>query len=87
MIDLNAWRWKGTTMRTKKRLKDRVEVLDDPTIVRIDGELAPMTHVLFMWVMGRWPLPRHTVIHLDGDVTNTKWSNLREVLEDPSNVH
>jgi hypothetical protein len=45
------------------------------------GNLAfkQATHCIFYIMMHRWPRPGMFIDHIDGDVTNNRWSNLREV--------
>jgi HNH endonuclease len=56
-----------------------VEEVDPQSSIMVDGVMRPATHCMFMCMMNRWPLPGHTIIHVDGNPKNCKWSNLREV--------
>ena len=45
------------------------------------------THIMFMLMERRWPLPRHVIDHKNGDVFDCRWSNLREATYSQSNMN
>ena len=44
--------------------------------VRVDGVLYRATHVIWVWMTGKWPT--HTIDHRDTNTHNNSWGNLRE---------
>ena len=44
---------------------------------QIDGKFYAVHRLAFLYMTGRWPEP--CTDHIDGDIHNNKWSNLREV--------
>lgn len=42
------------------------------------GHMIQSTHIIWMLVERRWPLPGHVIDHRDGDPFNCEWSNLKE---------
>jgi hypothetical protein len=45
--------------------------------IRVDGDTFLAHRLAFLYVTGAWPL--NDVDHIDGDPSNNKWSNLRDV--------
>ena len=48
--------------------------------VAFSGYLIKVTHIIFMLMTERWPKPGCQIDHLDGDVFNCRWDNLREAV-------
>jgi hypothetical protein len=47
--------------------------------VRVDREAFPAHRLAWFWMTNKWPT--HQIDHIDGDPTNNRWSNLREVTD------
>ncbi|WP_396622949.1 HNH endonuclease [Marinobacter sp. W-8] len=45
--------------------------------IRIDSKLYTTSRVIWLYMTGNWP--ENNVDHIDGDPTNNRWENLRDV--------
>lgn len=43
---------------------------------RIDGKYYTVSRLAFLFMTGKWP--EHFADHIDGDMHNNKWANLRD---------
>jgi hypothetical protein len=43
--------------------------------IEVDGEIYPADRLAFLYVTGEWPVG--AIEHIDGDLANDAWSNLR----------
>jgi hypothetical protein len=49
--------------------------------VRFLGHRITVTHVIWMLMRHRWPVPGKVIDHINGDVFNCRWHNLREITQ------
>jgi hypothetical protein len=50
-----------------------------PSLIWFRGYKIAITHISFMLMEHRWPLPGYYIDHKNGDVFDNRWTNLREL--------
>jgi hypothetical protein len=56
----------------------------EATRITFHGYKITSTHIIFMLMKRRWPLPKHVIDQRNGDVFDCRWGNLREVTHSQS---
>ncbi|MFV1944119.1 HNH endonuclease signature motif containing protein [Pseudomonas luteola] len=69
--------FKGSVVMHKKGSKAGTKRTDGRTVIRVDARLYMAYRLAWLWMTGEWP--RFEIDHIDGDSTNDRFANLRDV--------
>ena len=72
-----AFAWIKPTSNRVHRGRNAVPNGRGRVTIRIDGRTYPAPRVAWLYMTGEWP--RGVVDHVNGDTTDNRWANLRDV--------